>query len=513
MSERRWYQSLYWRIAAGFMAALALMLAVQGGLLFWLSSQRDEALPPRLLADLAALVADEIAVEAERTRGADLAALARTRFAELDRPAALVLPDGQIVTPPDGPLPPEPLVIATVDQLKRGDVPGGWRGLRRPGRGGRGPQSDGPPAEARDRRPGRGDGPRPAFGPDGRPLGPPWVAAPVRVHGEIVAAVAVARGRPLGAVARDVVPWLAAGAVALLVLGTALASLAVFRPAHARLRDLEDAARRFGQGDRSARAPEGGGDEVASVARAFNRMAEEAAAREAALVDADRARRQLLADITHELRTPLTAIRGYAETLTLPAFAPSSPEGQRSVQIVDAEAQRLERLVNDLLDLARFEAGGGALERAPVSVASLFTRVVERHGPLAANAGVTLETTVAPDAAMVPGDARRLEQVVQNLTANALRHTPPGGRVAVSAHREGDAVVLRVADTGEGIAPEHLPHVFDRFYKADPARSDAGGTGLGLSIVKAIVERHGGRVAVESVPGAGTTFSVTLSAT
>jgi signal transduction histidine kinase len=248
------------------------------------------------------------------------------------------------------------------------------------------------------------------------------------------------------------------------------------------------------------------------VARAFNRMAEEAAAREAALVDADRARRQLLADVTHELRTPLTAIRGYTETLSLPQFAPASADGRRFVQIVDAEAQRLDRLVHDLLDLARFEAGGITLDREAVPVAALFARVVERHGRTAAEAGVALDTVLEPGAETVTGDARRLEQVLQNLTANALRHTPRGGRVTLTASRDGGERVLRVTDTGEGIAPEHLPHVFDRFYKADPARADVGGTGLGLSIVKAIVERHGGRVTVASRPGHGTTFEVRLSA-
>ncbi|MEZ5293468.1 MAG: ATP-binding protein [Vicinamibacterales bacterium] len=499
---RRWYRSLYWRIAAGFIAALALMLVVQGGLLFWLSSQRDEALPPRLIADLAALVADELAADAARSPSADLAELARARFKELDRPAALVLPDGSVVA--GAVPPPEPLVATVVARLRAGAGEGDWQRMRRPMPGmgmGRAPFGS------------RGGGPRAGgAAADGRPLGPPWAVAPIRADGRVVAAVLVARGRPLEAVARDVVPWLVAGAAVLLLVGTALASLVVFRPAHARLRDLETAARRFGDGDRAARAAVAGGDEVASVARAFNRMAEDAAAREAALVEADRARRQLLADVTHELRTPLTAIRGYAETLTLPAFAPASAEGQRFVHIVDAEAQRLERLVNDLLDLARFEAGGVTLERDTVSVPALFTRVLERHGQAAEAAGVALSTEVAPEAEAVNGDARRLEQVVQNLTANALRHTPAGGRVSLSAFVDAGGVVLRVADTGEGIAPEHLPHVFDRFFKADPARADAGGTGLGLSIVKAIVERHGGAVTVASTPGAGTTFDVRLPA-
>ena len=495
--SRRWFRSLYWRIAVGFIAVLALMLAVQGGLLLWLSSSRDEALPPRLLGDLATLVAEELAAEIDRAPDADPVALAEARFRDLGRPAALVLADGRLVA--GDVTPPAALVRTLSERLRAGDTefPPRPRGVR--GR--------------RDDRviPPPGGPPGTAVGPPGMRAGPPWAMAPVRVAGGRVAGVLlVARGRPIGTVAREVVPWLVAGAIGLLLAGTVMASLAVFRPAHARLRDLEQAARRFAAGDRAARAAAVGGDEVAEVARAFNRMADEAAQREAALVEADRARRQLLADVTHELRTPLTAIRGYAETLTLQPYAPAHPDGRRFVHIVDVEAQRLERLVNDLLDLARLDAGGGALDRAPVSIAGLFARVRDRHERQAAADGVSLDTRVAAGLDTVTGDARRLEQVVQNLTANALRHTPRGGHVSLGAAREGDAVVLRVSDTGEGIPAEHLPHVFDRFYKADPARSDAGGTGLGLSIVKAIVERHGGAVDVTSTPGVETVFRVRL---
>jgi signal transduction histidine kinase len=490
---RRWYRSLYWRIALGFIAVLAVMLVAQGGLFLWLSTQRDQALPPRLVGDLAALVADELGDAVERSSAPDLAAIAADRFRELGRPAALVLPDGRVVA---GDVePPRPMVRLAVDRLSGGDE--GWE---RPLRGLRG----------RTRLPANAPGQSPGVAQRRAGGLAAWAMAPVRSNGMVVAALLVARARPPGAVARELAPWLAVGLAALLAAGTALASLAVFRPAHARLRDLEDAARRFGAGDLSARALDRGGDEVASVARAFNRMADEAAARQAALVEADRARRQLLADVTHELRTPLTAIRGYAETLTLPAFRPASADGQRFVHIVDVEAQRLERLVTELLDLARFDAGGSAFEREVVHVEALFTRVVERHGPSAAAAGIALETTIDADARTVPGDARRLEQVVQNLTANALRHTPSGGRVAWRAVADANAVVLRVIDTGSGIPAEHLPYVFDRFYKADPARADGTGTGLGLSIVKAIVERHGGRVTVTSTSGAGTTFEVRL---
>ncbi len=493
---RRWYRSLYWRIALGFIAFLAAMLVAQGGLFLWLSSQRDEAMPPRLLADLTRLVADELAEAAARDPGRDLADAARTRFADLARPAALVLVDGRVVAASVEP--PPPLVALTLERLRTGEIDD-W---------------DNTPPMARPRRfRGRPSGPggdyRPGVTRD-MPAGPPWAMAPVRVDGRAVAAVLMARGRPFGSVARELAPWLAAGLAALLAAGTALASLAVFRPAQNRLRDLEDAARRFGEGDLAARAFEGGGDEVAAVARAFNRMAGEAAAREAALVEADRARRQLLADVTHELRTPLTAIRGYAETLTLPAFAPDSPHGRHAVHVVDVEAQRLERLVNDLLDLARFDAGGAPLELADVPVSRLFTRVVDRHGLAAAAAGIAIHTAVAPDAETVRGDERRLEQVLQNLTANALRHTPAGGQVSLAATRDADTVLLTIRDTGAGIDAAHLPYVFDRFYKADPARSDAGGTGLGLSIVKAIVERHGGAVRVTSTPGVATCFEVRL---
>jgi len=496
-TPRRWYRSLYWRIAIGFIAFLAATLVAQGGLFLWLSTQRDEALPPRLLGDIASLVAEELGEAVERAPGVDLVPLAEEQFRELGRPAALVLADGRVAAGAFAP--PAPLVEGVRAQLADSDAawsPPGTRNRRWREFGRQGPAAAGRAA--------------PDGRPFDRPLGPPWAVAPVRVNGTVVAAVMVARGRPPGAIARELAPWLAVGLAVLLAAGTALASLAVFRPAQTRLTDLEDAARRFGAGDLTARALERGGDEVAAVARAFNRMADDAAAREAALVDADRARRQLLADVTHELRTPLTAIRGYTETLMLPAFAPASASGQRFVHIVDVETQRLERLVNDLLDLARFDAGGSTFERAPVPVAALFTRVVERHGPAAEAAGVTLTTAIDAGIDAVPGDGRRLEQVVQNLTANALRHTPSGGRVTWQAIADGDAVVLRVTDTGEGIGAEHLPHVFDRFYKADPARSDGTGTGLGLSIVKAIVERHGGRVSVSSRRGAGTTFDVRL---
>ena len=332
--------------------------------------------------------------------------------------------------------------------------------------------------------------------------------APIEQNDQIVAVVWIPPLTGLRRVAEELGTPLAIGALLLLIGGTALAALVIFRPAQARLRAVEEAARRFGEGDLSARAPEIGGDEVAAVATAFNRMAADLAARQAQLAEADRARRQLLADVSHELMTPLTAIRGYAETLGLPQFLPASKEGQRAVKVIHEEGERIERLVKDLLDLARFEAGGISLSLDNVDVDEIFERVSERHAQAAHEKEVTIDIEPRDDDIRLVGDPHRLEQAVQNLASNALRHTPPGGRIRLGASRDGAMVKLAVIDSGVGIPVQHLPHVFDRFYKADQSRSQSG-SGLGLSIVKAIVERHGGAVSVRSRPGE-TVFEIVL---
>jgi two-component system sensor histidine kinase BaeS len=335
------------------------------------------------------------------------------------------------------------------------------------------------------------------------------VIAPIQQNDTVIAMVWVPPLTGLRRFADAVGTPLVFGVLLLLVGGTAIAALVIFRPAQARLRAVEDAARRFGEGDLTARAPALGGDEVTAVAEAFNRMASDLAARQAQLVEADRARRQLLADVSHELMTPLTAIRGYAETLALPQFVPESTEGQRAVKVIQEEGGRIERLVKDLLDLARFEAGGISLEQDNVDVDEIFERASERHAQAAQDKGVEIVVDPHDDIRMI-GDPHRLEQAVQNLTANALRHTPPGGIVRLGASRSGGKVKITVSDSGVGIPSEHLPHVFDRFYKADQSRSQSDGSGLGLSIVKAIVERHGGTVAVRSTQGVETTFEIVL---
>ncbi len=495
---RSFARSLYWRIGFGFIFFLAVMLVLQAALFIWVAGETEGGMPERMGRDFAELVASEFEAALARDPSLDLRAYAGQRVKELHRPAAIIFPDGSSVAPagteiPRGMRAPGPF-------RRRGSGPGGP--------GNRSPDRRGPPQFD-----GRGFGGPPPDSGASRIFGSPRrgpVMAPIRHDDAIVAVVWVPPLTGLRRVAETIGTPLAFGVVLLLIVGTAIAALAIFRPAQARLRALEEAANRFGEGDLSARAPAIGGDEVAAVAAAFNRMASDLAARQAQLVEADRARRQLLADVSHELMTPLTAIRGYAETLALPQFVPPTPEGQRAVKVIQEEGERIERLVKDLLDLARFEAGGISLEQDYVDVDEIFERVSERHAQLAQEKRVAIVIEPHADDIRMIGDPMRLEQAVQNLAANALRHTPPGGAVRLGASRTDGRIVLTVTDNGAGISPEHVPHVFDRFYKADRSRLHAGGSGLGLSIVKAIVERHGGTVGVRSRQGVETVFEIVL---
>jgi two-component system OmpR family sensor kinase len=218
--------------------------------------------------------------------------------------------------------------------------------------------------------------------------------------------------------------------------------------------------------------------------------------------------RRFVADASHELRTPLTSIRGYAELFR--RGADTRPEDlAKSMRRIEAEAARLGVLVDDLLLLARLDQGR-PLEREPVDLA----RIAEDAADSArAIDGTRLLTLVVEGPARVLGDEGRLRQVVDNLLDNARVHTPAGTPVQMKVDREGQDVVLSVADEGPGVQPDVAPRVFERFYRGDPARSRrTGGVGLGLSIVSAIVEAHGGKVMCESSNGAGTTFEVRLPA-
>jgi two-component system sensor histidine kinase BaeS len=399
-----------------------------------------------------------------------------------------MMADGRVITNGGGlPAPLEAQVRTILDSWVREGVGPGPERMGRPdgGPGRFGPPGPGPSA-------GRGRG---AFR-----LLRPW---PVIVGGSVVGIVAVPPLPPYGFLFARYAPTLGLVAVGALIVGAVMATAIVFGPARRRLRAVEDAARRLGAGDLSARAPEQGGDEVAAVAAAFNAMATDLEARASSLAESDRVRRQLLADVSHELATPVTAMRGYLETLTMPELSLDEPTRERYLQVLGDETTRLERLIGDLLDLARLE-GGVSIVMAAVSVRSLFDRVAARHERACQAAGVRLSLVTEPGAETLRGDADRLEQALQNLTANAVRYAPAGSTIELKARPTDVGPVLSVTDEGPGIEPEHLPRVFDRFYKGEPsraARNPASGSGLGLSIAKAIVERHGGRLSVTSRPG------------
>jgi signal transduction histidine kinase len=223
-----------------------------------------------------------------------------------------------------------------------------------------------------------------------------------------------------------------------------------------------------------------------------------------------RRQQEFVADASHELRTPLTVLRTATDLLDQHRDQPLAANGEL-FDDVRHEIVRMERLTTDLLTLARSDRGDLHLAVAPVDVGALAGEVVRRTRPLAQARDVALSYGGTEPAPVVEADPDRLEQILLILLDNALRHTPPGGRVGVSVRGQDGEAIVAVADTGVGIAAEHLPRIFERFYRADPSRSPAdGGAGLGLAIAKALVDAHGGKLAVQSAPGAGTRITIRL---
>jgi two-component system OmpR family sensor kinase/two-component system sensor histidine kinase BaeS len=292
----------------------------------------------------------------------------------------------------------------------------------------------------------------------------------------------------------------------ILVIGAALAvGLALImgallsRSMTAPLQRLATAVRAVAAGDLEQRVQVEGSTEMEEVALAFNEMT-------AALGESEQQRQNMVADVAHELRTPLSVVQGNLRAILDDVY----PLEKAEISRLYDETRLLNRLVDDLRELALADAGQLHLHSRPMEVAQVVQFTVESLSLAAEAQEVNLITQMPTDLPLVQADPDRVAQVLRNLLVNALSHTPSGGSVTVSAAPAESAVEIAVADTGEGIRGEDLSHVFERFWRADPARARTGGSGLGLSVAQSLVEAQGGRIWAESTPGQGSTFRFAL---
>lgn len=321
-------------------------------------------------------------------------------------------------------------------------------------------------------------------------------------------------------------PWIAVMivmtglALALLLPPSALVSYFVARRTTRRLETLAEATTALREGHYGTRVEVAGEDEVAQLQADFNAMADDLQGTMRDLeVQRDtvshllQSRRELVASVSHELRTPIATMRATLESAgSRQAEGALPPPLQHDLEVVEGEVLRLQRLIDDLFALSQLEVDGLALDCQPADIIPVVQRMVDALAPLAWNSGRVELVSKLPDGVQQAHvDAERLEQVLANLLRNAIRHTPPGGIVAAVVREELDSVAVEVHDTGEGIDPEDLPHIWERFYRSESSRArDRGGAGLGLALVKEMTEAMGGSVSVESEVGQGSRFTVQL---
>lgn len=302
-------------------------------------------------------------------------------------------------------------------------------------------------------------------------------------------------------------------ATVLLAFATGIAmSLGYFSSAAVtdRILTLNQAAQKIARGQLNTRIADDGRDEMAALVESFNEMAAQLQESDEKQAELERLRRDLIAWVSHDLRTPLTSIRAILEALADGVV--DDPETvQRYLKTAQRDIRSLSILIDDLFEMAQMDAGGLQLERTPGSIADLISDTIEGFSEIAKQQGVSLIGSAAQDIEPVQIDVRRMGRVLANLVGNALRHTPSGGQIAICAARSDQGVQIEVEDTGEGIKPEELPRVFDRFYRVEKSRSrTTGGAGLGLAIARGIIEAHGGEITVESAVGKGTKFRLLI---
>ena len=346
--------------------------------------------------------------------------------------------------------------------------------------------------------PGGGWGLAPILAPDGLPAG----ALLVRPLAATVAEERAGTARAFWQATAVTV----AVAVALALLLGALFAARLLRP----VRDVTRRVERLGEGDYADRLPEAGDDELGRLARAVNEMAARVEASIASLRDTDRLRRELVANVGHDLRTPLAALRVTLDEAERFAGEGRTADVEEAVAAARRQAEGAAALVADLFELSVLDRPEQALRTGPVPVGELVRDVARQHRAAFEAAGVAFAVDAPPGLPVVEADGARLVRALSNLLDNARRHTLPGGSVRLGAAAEAGAVVLEVADTGEGIAPDALDHVFERYYRGEGPRTRGTGTGLGLAIARAVAEAHGGALSAESAVGEGATFRLTL---
>jgi signal transduction histidine kinase len=299
----------------------------------------------------------------------------------------------------------------------------------------------------------------------------------------------------------------------LLVFATAVAGLSGFFLAESlisRISEVDGAARRLAGGDLSVRVSETGSDEMAGLSRAFNQMALELQSTRQKQDELDGLRRDLIAWVSHDLRTPLTSIRAILEALS-DGVVEKPEDIKRYISNAQGEIRSLSNLIDDLFVMAQMDAGGLTLDIQQNSLGDLISDTLESFSEIARRNEVSLTGSIEPGIDPVRFDHHRLSRAVGNLVGNALRHTPSGGEISLCASRDGDHVEIVITDSGEGISPDDIGHIFDRFYRSEKSRSrQTGGAGLGLAISKGIIEAHSGKIVVQSQPGSGSKFIISL---
>lgn len=345
----------------------------------------------------------------------------------------------------------------------------------------------------------------------------PYISVPLRYNGQssgqIIGAMLVAIPEqyfsPNDFLANVNQAIFAAGGIMALVI--ILFSLLLARRLTRPLESLTVAAEQMTKGNYTQRvAPTQNQDEIGRLATTFNAMADTIESDVTELRRQEQLRRDLIANIAHDLATPLTAIQGFSEALADNVISDSDAR-QETAQLIGREVQRLRRLVGDMQNMTALEVGRIRLDLAPLDLHSLVDETLAVIRPECEQAGITVENEIAATAPPVLADGDRITQVLLNLLDNARRYTPRGGKITVAAKAEGKFLAICVSDTGCGIDSSDLPHIFERFYKIDRARTgSASGSGLGLAIVKAIIAAHGGTISAESSPGQGTRIRFTL---